>query len=490
MTSLTLMARIRTRRPVIHCITNLVTIGRVADTIAAVGGRPVMATAPDEAAHVVDGAQALLLNMGTPSEERWSAALLAGRKAIERDIPIILDPVGSATSPWRMAHCRALVLGVKPSLIRGNVAEIAALAVLEPVAGTRAAGVSVDASGGRASAQSVATLAERAAAALGCVVMVTGSENAVSDGHTTVSLGPGHPVLEPLVGAGDVLDGLIACCLGAGSDAMGAAEVSLEILVAAARQASSDGSAPGSLWARIMDTLGDSELCSPSVRDALAVYVLADTGLASPERLPDLVSAAIAGGATLVQLRAKGLSTLDQVHLARAIGVRCRDGRVPFLVNDRVDVALAVGADGAHVGHLGQEDLSPEDARRLLGPRAILGVSVGSDAEAIEAERQGANYVSAGPMFATSTKGNAGPPAGVALLRAVRAATTLPLVVIGGITPERAGALIEAGADGVCVGSAVLRAENPAGAAAAVRDAVSASLASLRSRSSNSAGSE
>ncbi len=208
-------------------------------------------------------------------------------------------------------------------------------------------------------------------------------------------------------------------------------------------------------------------MSSETVRRAVRLCLLADTGLVPPARLPDVVERALAGGVTLVQQRAKGLTTLEQVALARQLRAVCSRVGVPFVVNDRVDVALAAGADGAHVGHLGEEDLHPSDARRLLGPDAILGVSVGSPEEARLAEAAGASYVSAGPMFETATKANAGPPAGESLLRAVRAATSLPLVVIGGITAERASALYAAGADGVCVGVAILCADDPRRAASA-----------------------
>ncbi|HEX2037322.1 MAG TPA: thiamine phosphate synthase [Chloroflexota bacterium] len=203
------------------------------------------------------------------------------------------------------------------------------------------------------------------------------------------------------------------------------------------------------------------------LRDSLRLYLLADTGLVPPGRLPDAVAAAIRGGVTLVQLRAKQATTLEQVKLARELLAVCHDAGLPFLVNDRVDVALAAGADGVHVGHIGQEDMEPADARRLLGPTAIVGVSVGSAEEARLAAESGASYVSAGPMFTTTTKADAGPPAGIPLLRAVRAAVTIPLVVIGGITAERAPALFENGADGICVGSAILRSGDPAAAARA-----------------------
>ena len=197
------------------------------------------------------------------------------------------------------------------------------------------------------------------------------------------------------------------------------------------------------------------------LRAALRLYLLADTGLVPPERLGDVVAAAVRGGVTAVQLRAKTATTLELLELARTLNAICREANVPFIVNDRVDVALAAEADGAHVGHIGEEDLSPHDARRLLGAQAIVGVSVGTPQEAHSATSQGASYVSAGPMFATSTKSNAGPAAGENLLRSVRAATRVPLVVIGGITPQRSAALFASGADGVCVGAAILRAPDP-----------------------------
>lgn len=207
-------------------------------------------------------------------------------------------------------------------------------------------------------------------------------------------------------------------------------------------------------------------------RDALRLYLIADTGLCPPDRLAGSVEAALRGGVTCVQLRAKGETTASQVRLARILARTCADRGVPFIVNDRVDVALACDASGVHVGHIGQEDLHPTDARRLVGPDRIVGVSVGSADEARAAAQAGASYVSAGPMLATRTKVDAGPPAGEPLLRAVRAATDLPFVVIGGIGEADAAAWIAAGADGVCVASAILGANDPELAAQRFRAAM------------------
>src|SRR5207302_4204831 len=109
------------------------------------------------------------------------------------------------------------------------------------------------------------------------------------------------------------------------------------------------------------------------LRKALRLYLLADVGLVPSEDLSKIVAAAVRGGVTAVQLRAKTATTLELLELAHNLYALCREANVPFIVNDRVDVALAAEADGAHVGHIGEEDLSPRDARRLLGPSAIVG---------------------------------------------------------------------------------------------------------------------
>lgn len=207
-----------------------------------------------------------------------------------------------------------------------------------------------------------------------------------------------------------------------------------------------------------------------SLRRGLRLYLVADAGLLPADRLVGATAAAIAGGVTMVQLRAKSLTTRAQVDLARALRERCAAARVPFIVNDRADVAAASDADGVHVGHVGEEDLLPEEVRRVLGPDVVVGVSVGSAEEA--ARVRGASYLSAGPMYETSTKRDAGPAAGAGLARAVRAATRLPLVVIGGIRCEHAAELVAAGVDGICVASAILLAPDPRAAADSFRRAL------------------
>ena len=156
------------------------------------------------------------------------------------------------------------------------------------------------------------------------------------------------------------------------------------------------------------------------------------------------------GGASLIQLREKNLSPREFYREAEQALLVARDCGARIIINDRVDIALALGADGVH---LGQEDLDAESARRLLGEAAIIGFSTHNIEQAIEAARQPLDYLAIGPIFSTTSKENPDPEIGLETLRRVRAALprALPLVAIGGITRTNARAALEAGADVVAV---------------------------------------
>lgn len=164
------------------------------------------------------------------------------------------------------------------------------------------------------------------------------------------------------------------------------------------------------------------------------------------------VMEALEAGVRIVQYREKELPLRRQIEEAREVLKLCRKFGATFIVNDRVDLALAVGADGVH---LGPEDMPPELARRILGEGKLVGVSVGSVQDALRAKEAGADYIGVGPIFRTSTKPDAGPPIGPEGLREVRSAVDLPIVAVGGITLESVGEVTRAGADAVCAISAV-----------------------------------
>lgn len=163
------------------------------------------------------------------------------------------------------------------------------------------------------------------------------------------------------------------------------------------------------------------------------------------------VSAAVAAGVRMVQYREKCADTRVMFEEAMRLKALCRGAL--FLINDRVDLALATYADGVH---LGQQDLPYETARMLLGPEKIIGITVSSLAEALDAVQQGADYLGVSPIFPTTTKADAGEAGGLALLREIRQRVSLPLIAIDGITLANAPEVIRAGADGLCAISAVV----------------------------------
>jgi thiamine-phosphate pyrophosphorylase len=174
------------------------------------------------------------------------------------------------------------------------------------------------------------------------------------------------------------------------------------------------------------------------------LYAIADTRYLSAARLLDAVGEAIAGGARLIQYRDKGTDPGRRREQARALGALCRAHGVAFLVNDDVALAAATGADGVH---LGRDDPALSAARRQLGAGSLIGVSCYNELErARAAQAAGADYVAFGSFYASPTKPQA-VRAGVELLRAARAALHIPIVAIGGITPDNGAALIAAGAD-------------------------------------------
>ena len=206
------------------------------------------------------------------------------------------------------------------------------------------------------------------------------------------------------------------------------------------------------------------------VRD-YSLYLVTDRALARGRPTENIVRAAVAGGVTCVQLREKDCGTREFLVEARKLLAILRPLGVPLIINDRVDVALAAGADGVHVG---QQDLPLADVRRLAPAGWIVGVSAESVEDAIHAVQGGADYIGASPVFATPTKADHAPPLELDGLRAIRAAVKLPLVAIGGIHAGNARDVIRAGADGLAVVSAIVAAADPRAAAADLRREIEA----------------
>ena len=180
--------------------------------------------------------------------------------------------------------------------------------------------------------------------------------------------------------------------------------------------------------------------------------------------LDPLVTArrALYGGSGMVQLRDKHSTDEEYLRLARPLAAICRRHGAPFILNDRVHLVEAANADGAHVG---EEDMAPAEARNLLGPDRLLGLSTHDRDEVASAFDKGADYMGLGPMFDTTTKDLARSPGGADLVRSIANATTLPVYPIGGITTVNAPLLIDAGATRLAVSAAICESSDPAAAA-------------------------
>ncbi|MDD1681609.1 MAG: thiamine phosphate synthase [Methanoregula sp.] len=186
---------------------------------------------------------------------------------------------------------------------------------------------------------------------------------------------------------------------------------------------------------------------------AYDLYVITDRQIARGLSHSGIARLVIEGGADVVQLRDKGLPCRDLFAAACEIRKITREAGVLFIVNDRIDIAIASGAEGVH---LGQDDLPLREARRIAPAGFIIGVSVGCVAEAVAAETGGASYVALSPIFPTASKEDAGHGHGIEVLREICSAVALPVIAIGGITRKNAPQVVAAGAEGVAVISSVV----------------------------------
>ena len=202
-------------------------------------------------------------------------------------------------------------------------------------------------------------------------------------------------------------------------------------------------------------------------KDLLKLYLVTDRRLTGGRPLEDIVTQAVKGGVSLVQLREKDLDTREFICLAQRLKQALAPLHVPLLINDRVDVALAADADGVHIG---QSDMPYPMARRLLGPDKIIGLSVENFAQIEEANHLDVDYIGISPVFATPTKTDTARPFGLDGLRKAVAMSVHPTVAIGGMNASTAASVMACGTDGLAVVSAIVAADDPQQAARHLRN--------------------
>ena len=205
-----------------------------------------------------------------------------------------------------------------------------------------------------------------------------------------------------------------------------------------------------------------------------SLYLVTDRSLSKGRSTAEIVAAAVAGGVSCIQLREKSCGTREFLNEALALQPLLKSRNIPLIINDRLDIALAIEADGVH---LGQSDMPIGMARKIAGNSLIIGISAESVDDALRAEQEGADYIGISPVFSTPTKTDIAPPLGLEGVRQIRALVDIPLVGIGGINSDNAESVLAAGADGIAVVSAIVSAADPAGAAKKLKTLIDQVLA-------------
>ncbi len=264
-----LLARVRECRPLVHHITNLVTVNDVANVTLALGASPVMAHAPEEVEEMVSAAGALVLNLGTLTQAAVDVMVQAGRRANHEGIPVILDPVGAGATAFRTAQALRVLAEVRVACVRGNAGEIAALS------GATGRVRGVDAAGGIAG---VDRLTVEVAGRTGAVIAATGAVDFLSDGTRGVRLENGHPLLARITGSGCMATAAIGAFAAVERDTLAAAAYALLCFEVGAENAAAVAGGPGTFRAALLDALASLDGATVRRRARMVEWECAETG--------------------------------------------------------------------------------------------------------------------------------------------------------------------------------------------------------------------
>ena len=477
-TELNILEILRQRNPLVICITNDVVRTFTANGLLAIGASPVMSECSEDLKDLIVHASALLINIGTLTPDKVSYYKDAIALAKKHEVPIVLDPVGCHAGAYRLSVVLDLIKTGDVSLVRGNQSEIKAIYdALSPNTQADASTTGKGVDGGQI--EDSAIIAYRLARLINCPVVATGEEDYISDGTRVFAVPHGHPIMTAVTGTGCLLGAVLAAFFSAYypcknrlsiGEFLGYALAYYGLAGESAVQVS--GVQPGSFSVAFMDslyTLDDAVLMSENcirpvvAPDQLQVYFIGgtqDVGL-NENRLLSVVEDACRGGVTCFQFREKGAGTLvgqQKLELAQQLKQICAKYNVLYVINDDVDLAMAVNADGVHVG---QEDMRLEEVRNLVGHK-VVGISIHSVEELHKTDVIYADCVGVGPMYATSSKPDAQEPCGPNRITELQAeGLALPCVGIGGITLDNAKPVLQAGACGVAVISAIAHADSP-----------------------------
>ena len=437
----------------IHCITNPISINQTANTILALGAKPVMAEHPSEAEEITNTASSLLLNLGSITDARMQSMKISLKAANRMGIPVTLDAVGVACSALRKDFVRELLSEGKVTVIKGNASEIMALADYAYK------DIGVDAKkdiDGEALRRSLIKLSGDANA----IVIATGKTDLIASEGRIYEVSGGSEQLSKVTGTGCMSGAVIATYL--------SRENSLQSVIEACGffkncgEIAAADKGPGTFMVNLLDAL-----YKPVKEFDTTLYFITDSSGFEEDEFLKRVRLALEGGVTIMQLREKNRTTGEYIDLARKVHAITVSYNVPLIIDDRVDVMLASDAEGVHVG---AEDMPVKEARKLIGNNKILGATAKTVEAAKKAFEDGADYLGVGAIYPTTTKVKT-VLTSTETLDAITKAVPIPVNAIGGLNKDNLQVLKGIDIAGVCAVSAIMKAEDPKNAAIELKDA-------------------
>ena len=467
--------------PQIHILNNYITAESVVNAVLSVGAVAIGGDAKAECAQITERSDALVINTGTPASERLDAFLSSGKRANELNIPIVLDPVGAGATDFRRGMLKTFLKEVHFTCIRGNASEIEQLlSILESNPRTEdAKGMTgqssentqsftgVESGNTSISKEKLLTLSK----ITGSIIVTTGEETLIADAASDsfTELPGGSPMQKFFTGAGCMMSGVIGSYLGGvkkeGQEnpkgaLLDAIQNAVATYNAAARRAElicqkEKRFGTMSFKNAFIDELSLSRLGPRHRFNSADTFLYAITNrdcLKEGITLENAVEQAILGGATMVQLREKEVTTEEYIKTAASINAICRRYDIPLIINDSVIVCKAVHASGVH---LGLSDGSIEEARRILGDDYIIGATAHNLNEAKRAFELGADYLGVGAAFGSSTKMDASKITTLDTYKEITNNVLIPVVAIGGINYDNVHKLKGLGLSGIAVISGI-----------------------------------
>lgn len=455
------IVNLRDKKPLIEQVTNYVTINDCANVTLAIGASPVMGDGFEEVDQMTMISDALVINYGVINGASLKTMIKAGKTANKHNIGIVLDPVGVGATQFRNEAIVDLLTQVHPTIIKGNASEIMSLS-----------GMNTQSKGVDSSADSLEAIdaALKVARDHRCVCAVTGRIDIITDGRYIVKIYNESDLLSYITGTGCMITSLAASFLGGGASPLVSAVGGILAMSIAGEEAAirenEENNGIASYREDVMNNI--YKFNQYSIRDLANIevekveykyplYLVTDEKACKGKDFYESVEASIRGGAKIVQLREKNMDTRDFFKRALKLKEICHKHGVDFVINDRLDIAIAVDADGVH---LGQSDMPIEKAKEILGHKKIIGISAKNMEEALEAQKYGADYIGVGAIFATDTKKDSG-LIDLETLKDMTDQINIPVLAIGGIGLGKLGYLKDTGIDGICVISDILGSDDP-----------------------------